>query len=102
MWRVFRPCCQSRKRAWRTGRGVGRGIVEPRGDNPMRSPPLYCTAVREPLKLSVGIKRSNLVSGDKDETPATQTLLRSLFDRADATRFDFGSQWVNPAACLLA
>jgi hypothetical protein len=50
---------------------MGRGIVEPRGDNPMKSPPLHYTDVKDSLKLGVGIKRSNLMSGDKDETPAT-------------------------------
>ena len=37
----------------------------------MKSPPFYYTDVKKPLKLGVGIKRSNLMSCDKDSTPAT-------------------------------
>ena len=48
---------------------MGRGIVEPRSDETMRSPPHYCTDVKDVIKLDVGIKRSNLMSGDIRETP---------------------------------
>jgi hypothetical protein len=58
--------------AWRIGSGMGRGIAEPRGENPVKSPPLCYTHVKEPFKLGVGIKRSNLMSGDTGETPAAQ------------------------------